>query len=209
MVDGRMKNTAARLGLRIAVVATAVTLATSLTGCIQSNTPLPGSSKPSTAAPVQSNSPTPGPTPTPTSTATTFTENCDILLTSAQIYAYNPNFVSDNTYVPQAGSIPAKIGANGGTTCGWLNETSGSFVEVAIATPLPADLAAAKSAASSGAPISANGEQGFFAVKNGVGSAQFFFGTFWLDVSSKDFEVASDAQAIYPIVVQNQLSAGG
>ena len=82
------------------------------------------------------------------------------------------------------------------------------MLEVAIATPLPSDLSAAKAAAAGGSPITSGGESGYFAVHNGVGSAQFFFGSLWLDVSSADFTTAADAQAIYPTVVANQQKAG-
>jgi hypothetical protein len=208
MVDRRMKNTAARLGLAGGAIATALVVAIGLSGCIQSSIPLPNSTP--TATP-STDVPTATPTPTPTSspTAQPFVEDCATLLTSDQVYAYNPNYVADPAFRPKAGSISAAIATNAGQTCGWVNETSGSEIEVAVATPTPSALASAKSAASAGTPISAAGEHGFFTVKNGVGSAQFFFGSLWLTVSSSDFAVAADAQALYPTVVQNQLSAGG
>jgi hypothetical protein len=206
-----MTITTARIGIRLAVVATAVALAVGLTGCIQSTTALPGTTASATAtrsaSPSSSASETPS--PTPSSGAPTFVENCSILLTPDQVYAFNPNFVADPSYKPKAGSIPAKIAANGGQTCGWLNESSGSLLEVAIATPTATALNAAKTAASGGTPIDANGKPGYFAVVNGVGSAQFFFGSFWLDVASGDFTAVADAQSVYPTVVQNQVTAGG
>jgi hypothetical protein len=200
-----MKTTTARLGLRVAVAATAVGIAVCLTGCIQSTTARPGiapTATPSSSASAQAS-------PSPTASAPKFAEDCNILLTPAQVYAYNPNFVADTSYKPKAGAIPATIAANNGQACGWLDETSGSVLEVAIAAPLPSDLAAAKTAAAGGTPITSGGEQGYFAVHNGIGSAQFFFGSLWLDVSSPDFAVVTDAQAIYPTVIANQQHAGG
>ena len=208
MVDCRMKNTAARLGLRGGVVATALVVTIGLSGCIQSPIPLPGSTPtavPSSATPTAS----PTPTPSPSATAQRFVEDCTILLTSDEVYAYNPNYVADPAFKPKRGSVSAAIATNSGQTCGWVNETSGSELEVAVATPTPSALAAAKSAASSGTPISTAGENGFFAVKNGVGTAQFFFGSLWLTVSSSDFTAVADAEAVYPTVVHNQLNAGG
>jgi hypothetical protein len=136
-------------------------------------------------------------------------EDCNILLTPAQVYAYNANYVRDTAYTPKAGSVAAAIAAADGQTCAWLNETSGSQLEVAIATPYASQLTAAKAAASGGTPIVEGGEHGYFAVTNGIGSAQFFFGSIWLDVSSADFVTANDAAAVYPTVVENQLHAGG
>jgi hypothetical protein len=184
----------------------ALGLTVGLTGCFQSPLSQPTdapTSEPSSSSPTASDEPTPSPT-TPK-----FVEDCTILFTSAQVYDYNPNYVADPTYSPKSGSVSAAIAANAGQTCGWVNETSGSEIEIAIATPLPSALTAAKSAASTGTPISAAGEHGYFTVKNGVGSAQFFFGSLWLSVSSVDFATAADAEGVYPTVVQNQLNAGG
>jgi hypothetical protein len=206
-----MQRTTVRLGLRVAAATTAVGVAMCLAGCIQSTAELPGVTP--TATPSASATATPPPrstaTPTPTETASKFSEDCNILLTPAQVYAYNPNFVADSSYKPKAATIPATIAANNGQTCGWLNETSGTVLEVAIATPLPSGLAAARAAAADGTPISSNGENGYFAVHKGIGSAQFFFGSLWLDVSSPDFTAVTDAQAVYPTVIANQQHAGG
>jgi hypothetical protein len=206
MVEYRMKSAAARLGLRGGVIATALAVIIGLTGCIQSAGEQPTSTP--TSAP-SSASATFSPTPTASSTAPKFVEDCTILFTSEQVYAYNPNYVVDPRYSPKAGSVSADVAADAGQTCGWINETSGTEIEIAVATPLPSDLAQAKSTASTGAPISAAGKHGFFTVKHGVGSAQFFFGSLWLVVSSDDFATDADAAAVYPTVVQNQLAAGG
>jgi hypothetical protein len=202
-----MKFTVARFGLRVTVVATALGVVVALTGCLQSTTVLPGNS-PTVTAPSNA-SPSASKIPHPVATAAKFAEHCTTLLTAAQIYAFNPNFVTDTGYSPKSGTVGAQVAANSGQICGWIDETSGSVLEVAVATPLAPDLAAAKTAASGGTPISTSGENGYFTVKNGIGSAQFFFGSFWLVVSSPDFALASDAAAVYPTVVQNQLRAGG
>jgi hypothetical protein len=204
MVDYRMKNAA--VTLRLGIVATAIGLMLSVTGCVQSSAPLAGG-KATGESPTSSATPTAKPLPSPTRQK--FTEDCDILLTPAQVYAYNPNFVVDPAYSPAGGSVAAQIAAELGQTCGWVNETSGHEIEVAIATPTPSTLATAKAAASSGAAISSSGKEGFFTLEHGVGSAQFFFGTLWLDVSSVDFGSAGDAKPVYSIVVKNQLTAGG
>lgn len=207
MVDFTMKNSASRLGTRIAVVAAVLGVGLGLTGCIQSPTPLPGGN-PSATNPSGSAT-SDAPTPTPTPSGPKFAEDCSTLLSDAQVYDYNPNYVADPAYSPKPGSIPAAIAAHRGQTCGWINETSRTEIEIAITSLTPDQWTAAGAAAAGGTPISAAGEHGYFAVKNGLGSAQFFFGSIWLDVSSTDFATAADAQALYPIVVQNQLHAGG
>jgi hypothetical protein len=201
-----MKSSPVRVSLRVAVIATTLGVSIGLAGCIQSPTGPATSAGHSAPA---SNAPTTLPTPSATSTPQKFAEGCNILLTPDQLYDYNPNYVVDTAYSPQRGSIPAAIAADLGQTCGWINETSGSKIEVAI-TALNADQwAAAKAAAASGTPISTNGAHGFFSVKNGVGSAQLFFGSIWLDVSSAEFATADDARVLFPVVVNNQRTAGG
>jgi hypothetical protein len=186
-------------------------VAIGLTGCLQAATPTakPTSSAPASHTAAPTSKPTPTPSTTPTSAPTRFTESCTTLLSAAQLYAYNPNFVTDSGYAPKAGTIAAAIRAALGQNCGWVNETSKVELEVGVATPGSRGLAAARSAASGGSAISSNGEPGFFAVQNGIGSAQFFIGTLWLDVSSADFTVPQDAQPVYAVVVHNQMTAGG
>lgn len=200
--------TAARFAVRLPVVALACVVTVGLTGCLQSNTTLPGSRQSDSPSPSGS-SPTATPTPTPIPTSEKVVEDCNVLFTPAQVYAYNPNFVRETAYVSKAGSVPALIAAVDGQTCGWLDETSGSSIEVGLAIPTTQQWTAAKAAASSGTPLDEAGHHGFFAVKDGVGSAQFFFGSTWLDVSSADFTTADDASPVYSIVLQNQLHAGG
>jgi hypothetical protein len=202
-----MKMTAARLGLRVGLITVGLTVTVGLAGCAQ---PAPS---PATSSPVPTSSatslPTARSTPTGAPTNRAFVENCGILLTPDQVYAYNPNYVVDPSYAPKPGTVAAAVKAQLGQTCGWINESSGDILEVAVAAPTPAALAAAKKAAAGGTPISAQGEQGYFGVEGGIGSAQIFMGSLWLIVSSPEFATADDANAIFPVVVHNQMTAGG
>jgi hypothetical protein len=125
------------------------------------------------------------------------------------VYAYNPNFVLDAGYVAKPGTVAGSIAAANGQVCAWVNETSGDELVVAITAVSPAAFAAAQSAASGGTPIDTDGNKGYFAVKDGIGSAQIFMGSIWLTVSSVEFATADDAAALYPVVVHNQRGAGG
>jgi len=197
--------TPARLGFRVGMIATGLAVALSLAGCVQ---PVAAPPTPS-AHDSASSTPTQKPTPTVTPTSEAFVENCGTLITADQLYAYNPNYVVDSSYAPKSGTLAAAVKDQLGQTCGWINESSGALLEVAIATPTPTDFAAAKSAAANGTAISANGERGYFGATAGIGSAQFFIGRFWLVVSSPDFTTPADAEAISPVVVKNQMAAGG
>lgn len=200
-------NIATRLGS----VAIVLGVSIGLTGCLQSAAPTAHPSRSASRSATPTASPTVSATPSApaTTSPTKFSENCSILLTAAQVYAYNPNFVADGAYAPKAGTVAARIHSAEGQTCGWVNETSGVELEIGVATPGSSGFAAAKAAAASGTPISASGEQGYFTVSNGIGSAQFFIGTLWLIVSSGDFGAASDASTLSAVVVHNQLAAGG
>jgi hypothetical protein len=204
-----MKMTPARLGSRVGLIAVGLAVSVGLAGCLQLG-PLPATSSP---VPTPSAVPTPTltakPTPTVAPTNRPFVENCGILITPDQLYAYNPNYVVDPNYAPKPGTVASAVKAQLGQTCGWINESSGDILEVAVAAPIPSALTAAKTAAAGGTPISAYGEQGYFAVKGGIGSAQIFMGSLWLIVSSPEFVTTDDANAIFPVVVHNQMTAGG
>ena len=201
-----MKITPARLGLRIGLIAVGVAVSVGLAGCLQ---PAPLATPSAVPTPSDTTSSTAIPTPTVTPTNRAFVENCGILITPDQLYAYNPNFVVDPTYSPKSGTVASAVKAQSGQTCGWINESSGDILEVGVAAPTPSALAAARAAAATGAPIAAYGEQGYFGVKAGIGSAQIFMGSLWLIVSSPEFATADDADAIFPVVVHNQMTAGG
>jgi hypothetical protein len=201
-----MKTTPVRLASRIGVISAAFAVSVGPAGCLQFAPP----SSPS-AVPTQAPSSTPTPTSTPTATPTNtpFAENCIILITPDQLYAYNPNYVVDPNYAPKPDTVASAVKAQSGQTCGWIDESSGDILEVAVAEPTTSALAAAKASAATGAPISAYGEQGYFGVKAGIGSAQFFMGRLWLTVSSPEFATPDDANSIFPVVVHNQMTAGG
>jgi hypothetical protein len=202
-----MKMTPVRLGSRVGLIALSFAVSVGLAGCLQLG-PSPATSSP---APTPSATPTPTVKPTPTVAPTNraFVENCGILITPDQLYAYNPNYVVDPNYAPKPGTVASAVKAQLGQTCGWINESSGDILEVAVAAPTASALAAAKTAAAGGTPISAYGEQGYFAVKDGIGSAQIFMGSLWLIVSSPEFATTDDVNAIFPVVVHNQMTAGG
>jgi hypothetical protein len=202
-----MKMTPARLGRRVGLIAVGLAVSTGLAGCLQLG---PSPATPSAVAtPSAASTPTPTSTPTVAPTGQPFVENCGILITPNQLYAYNPNYVVDPNYAPKLGTFASAVKGQLGQTCGWINESSGDILEVAVAAPTPSALASAKTAAAGGAPISAYGEQGYFAVKDGIGSAQIFMGRLWLVVSSPEFATVDDANAIFPVVVHNQMTAGG
>jgi hypothetical protein len=187
--------------------------ALALSGCVpNSSAPTPSGSATPSARPTSTRSPKPTSSSTPTSPAkpaptapgsTPLKLGCDQVLSVDQVYAYNPNFVPDTKYSAAASPDAAKAVANRGVACGWVNETSGSELMVAMSEPSPATLAAAKRSAASGAPVSGGGATGYFSVRGGVGEAQLFTGSFWVVIASADFGVAGDVTPLIQPVIGN------
>jgi hypothetical protein len=187
--------------------------ALALSGCVPSSSaPTPSRSATPSAKPTSTRSPkppsssTPSPSATPAPPAsgpTPLKLGCDQVLSLDQVYAYNPNFVPDSNYSPAGASDAAKAVAGQGVACGWVNETSGSELMVAMSEPSPATLAAAKRSAATGAPVSGDGATGYFSVRGGVGEAQLFTGSFWVVIASADFGVAGDVTPLIQPVIGN------
>jgi hypothetical protein len=165
---------------------------------------------PGEAAPSESPSPsataTTEPTTTPTETAppeetaTPFAIDCDALLTIDQLYAFNPNFSVDPGYAPGGGAV-AEVVAQGGTACGYINQSSGEVIAIAVATPTAAALEERGNAAAStstavptyGTPPDA---EGYFTQAGGQGQAQVFAGPYWIVLESPVLFEPGDAQQL-------------
>jgi hypothetical protein len=175
-----------------------------LTGCVN-QTPASSGSGPSgtssgtssPSGPPSSPSSSATPTVTPGTPGTPVTIACANILTAQQVYDYNPNYVGTNTYKPGPGTLGAQAAADNGRVCGWLNETSGVELEVAIAQPAESTLATLKSGAASGTAVQlGGGVTGYFGAVGGVGQLQAFTRGFWVIVSSADIASESDADPI-------------
>ncbi|TQL48528.1 hypothetical protein FB562_1622 [Homoserinimonas aerilata] len=184
--------------------ATALALASVMffTGCAPEDTQ-PG---PSTSA-TPGSSATPGPsgsaapdddTTEPSSSAkpgepaTPVGISCDALISADDIYNYNPNYSLVNGFSPAANSAASKAVAAKGVACGYVNQTSGTTIVVAVATPGADALAAIEKELSSATPVSGFGVKGWFS----GGTVQIISGTHWLSVSSPEFVEAADARGL-------------
>jgi hypothetical protein len=192
--------------LTAAVVAGSLGLAM-LAGCTGAPDSQKTSHSPSAAA-THSSKPTPSSTPTPTETPTPVALTCDQIVSAQQLYDFNPNYGADPGYKPEDGGLTAKAVADAGVSCGFMNQTSRSVVEVAVATPTDSQLTALKNAAVTdsnvvptyGAPPAV---EGYFGVSGGAGQAQVFTGKYWVVVSSTDFAEPGDPQPLVASVLSN------
>ena len=158
--------------------------------------PVPSSS-PTVGTSTATSTPKPSPTPTTSAEAIPYSAQCDQLLTSEVIYAFDPNFALLGSFDPAPGSLAAEVQAAGGTLCRWIHSTSSVTVDVAIAD-LPAEASAAKIAELTGAGLSVSdfGPNGFFGVEGDAGRAQAFPSHYWVTLVSPIFSVPGDAASL-------------
>ncbi|WP_127792986.1 iron ABC transporter ATP-binding protein [Agromyces sp. LHK192] len=206
--------------VRAAGVALAVTAACLLAGCTSSG-PGPSATPGAPDAPNQSNGSATGSpgasqgasaAPEETSEPSEpFAMACESLLTPDQVYAFNPNYGTDPGYEPSGTAVVAVVD-EGGTACGWMNQTSGEIIEVAVATPSDDALDAhGNAAAASSNPVPTYGTppevEGYFTRAGTAGTAQVFTGAYWIVISSPELFEPGDAQQLVASVVEN-LPAG-
>ncbi|RZS67824.1 hypothetical protein EV187_0245 [Agromyces ramosus] len=189
------------IGLALLAAASVALLA----GCAPDAAPPTGTAAP-TAPP---DAPTAAPAPTETAEPPTpFEVSCDALLTADQLYTFNPNFGTDPAYEPAAANVVALVEEDAGTACGYLNQSSGEVIEVAVATPTEAAGEARRNAAAlSSKPVPTYGTppdvEGYFVMAGGTGEAQVFHGPYWIVVDSAALFEPGDAQQIVAAVIAN------
>lgn len=210
----------ARRSLRAGFALTGATLALlALAGCAPESGTEPTASATSTAgatatatAPAE---PTATATAEPTETATAepvvppegtaVDKTCDQLLTADDLYALNPNIGVDPGY---AATSDAAVTATtySGISCGWLNQSSGEVIEVALAMPNETLANTLKDTALSGGEIvptygSAPAVEGYF--NAGTGTAEVFTNGYWVAVTSPTMTEPGDAERIMGTVLGN------
>ena len=177
-----------------------------LSGCVGAT---PESTETAAAPTAPAESPTTAPEPTETSEPPIpFEISCDALLTAEQLYAFNPNFGADPGYEPSAASVVTLVEEDAGTACGYLNQTSGEIIEVAVATPTEQAIEARKnSAALTSKPVPTYGTppdvEGYFLQAGGMGEAQVFHGPYWIAIDSPVLFEPGDAQQLMASVLEN------
>ena len=160
---------------------------TALSGCVPTPSPSPSDGSVTTTP-----SDTPSAIPTPSSTAsvasTPITIGCNTLITPDAIYAFNPNFGPITGWTPQAGSAAATAKSEQGIACRWQNQTSGDTIDVSVAHLDAATIESLKNdAVEKSTMVPTYGDEAYFSVSGGVGTAIVFQGEYWLVATSVDF----------------------
>ncbi|WP_395639455.1 hypothetical protein [Pseudolysinimonas sp.] len=168
-----------------ALLAAAVLLA--LTGCVDAGS--------APQLPTDEVTPTPGlptapvtPTTTPTAGADPLGIPCDELVDPDAVYAFDPNFALIGGYNPPAGSAAEEALAAGGVACQWVRESGGITMEVSVARLSDEEIVDRKNAAfASSQMVPTYGDEAYFEVDGGVGTAIVFQGDYWVVVTSPAF----------------------
>jgi len=177
----------------------AFALAGIVVGGVAACAPSPAAAPTKSPTPSASATATPKPTTAPTAApvGTKVDIDCDALITPQAMYDFNPNFSLNGTYKPAAGTEAADIVDMNGLACGWVNQTSGEVIEVAVAN-LPADkLTELKNGfVTSSNSVPTYGVEGYFKVDGATGEAEAFGGPYWISASSTAFYEPGDALMI-------------
>ena len=192
MMEG-MRNRS--LILVVPVFAMAVAL---LVGCVPEKQVEPGGV---TATPSPTSTPTPSPTasaaPTDAVDGTPMTITCDQLVSAQAMYDYNSNFTPKPGYSPAAGSLAAEVARQHGLTCGWVNQTSGEVIEIAVANLPEAHLTDLKNTlVTTSHSVPTYDVEGYFILNGSTGEAQAFSDPYWIVATSTAFFEPGDAEPL-------------
>lgn len=153
---------------------------------------------------------TPTTTPSPTPTATTAPEvvyepveiACDALISAQAMYDYNPNTSFIGEYTPVAGSVGERVAERNGTTCQWVNASSGVTIDLGVAQlPEPQLTELKNETVGSSNSVPTYGVEGYFHQEGGVGVAQAFSGQYWIVLSSSGFLEPGDVTPLVATII--------
>jgi hypothetical protein len=132
--------------------------------------------------------PTPTATPEPTATPDPITISCRDLVDPDVVYEFDPNYALLGSWTPSAGSPAADALAAGGVTCRWVRESGEGTIDLSVARLDDDALLEKKNEAfAESQMVPTYGDEAYFEVEDGVGTAIVFEGRYWLVISSVSF----------------------
>ena len=166
-----------------------------LTGCVDAAD--------APAQPTPSPTPTVSPTATPTPSSGPAREGEPLVIRCAElvdpdvVYAFDPNYALLDGWTPAAGSVGAEALAADGVACHWVRESGMGTIDVSAARLGAAAILDKKNAAfAESQMVPTYGDEAYFEVENGVGTAIVFQGQDWLVVSADAFAEPGEATEI-------------
>lgn len=173
----------------VVLPATAAILLGLLAGCA----PLPAAEPSVDPSDPPSTSAEPSPEP-PKETTRPIDVDCDTLVSPDTMYTYNPNFGRLDDWQPEPGSSAAEALELDGVACRWLNQTSADTIDLSVASLDAEQLEALMNeAVVVSTMVPTYGEEAYFSVTDGIGTAIVFDRSYWLVVSSGYFFEPGDA----------------
>jgi hypothetical protein len=155
-----------------------------LAACVEAPDPRDGPSPSVTP----SETATAEPDPTATSAPQPLDVACEDLVDADTIYAFDPNYALIGAFDPEPGSPAADDVAVGGVACQWVRESGSGTIDLSVAAYSEAQLDELKNQAfASSTMVPTYGEEAYFEVEGGVGTAIVFQGRYRLVVSSESF----------------------
>jgi hypothetical protein len=183
---------APRSHLLLLLPATAALLTGVLAGCAPTPADDPTDAPPQTTAPEPSEEPS-----EPAAAETPIDVACDELVSADVMYNFNPNFGLLDSWTPEAGTAAAEAVDLSGVACRWQNGTSNETIDLSVAHLSDTDLEALKNeAVGESTMVPTYGEEAYFSVVDGVGTAIVFEGPYWLVAASTSFFEPGDASEI-------------
>lgn len=168
-------------------------------------------------APVLGETPTPTPTPevttpppvVPDADALVLDLDCGDLVDADAVYAFNPNLALIGDFAPTAGSQAAAALAAGGVACRWVLESGGAGMDVSVARLTEERLSEFKNDAfATSQMVPTYGDEAYFEVENGLGTAIVFEGDLWLVVTSEMFAEPGEPTDIVESALASAAAAG-
>jgi hypothetical protein len=109
------------------------------------------------------------------------------------MYAFNPNFGAIDNWTPKSGSPAATAKSEKGIACRWQNQTSGDNIDISVAHLDATSIESLKNdAVDKSTMVPTYGDEAYFSVSGGVGTAIVFQDDFWLVASSVEFAEPGD-----------------
>lgn len=175
--------------------------ALALVGCVQ--TPAPD---PTLTPTTPVTTPTAEPTSPPVEAPTAVELACADLVSPDAVYAFNPNLALLGDWTPDADTAAAEALDRNGVACRWVMESGGATMEVSVAA-LSADDSTRKrnEAFASSQMVPTYGDEAYFSVGDGAGTATVFQDEYWLVVTSEMFAEPGEPTGI----IESALSALG
>src|SRR5690606_7628185 len=175
---------AARRSLGLALP---VLVALALVGCVDDPAPEPEATTSAPPTPTATNVPVP--TETPDADEERPIEiPCAELVDADTVYRFNPNVVLLESWTPSPGSAAEAALEHAGVACRWINQSSEEPIDLSIADLPAEEINGLKNAAfAESEMVPTYGEEAYFEVEDGVGTAIVFQGSYWLVITSPAF----------------------